>query len=281
MTARCSHFGSSLAHGEIKDDCIRCPFHGWRYNNEGKCVSAGGHSDIPAWAGQERFPAEEHFGQLYFFLGPQPLFSFPTFENAEERKLIGGRPFKLRPQCSWFMVTANGFDIQHFHGSHDREVCGTVGISHPSPFAIRAEIPLTVAENSLFDRLVARVAGRRLRLVVSSWGGTLVLVEAIFPRAETFGLVSLNPLTENLTEHTNGVFVKRSSSFLARLLFDWLNAALRRLAIKRFVSADLLRMAGCSFSHNRSTSADEELRRYFHWAETLPTGREEKTVASV
>ena len=33
----CAHRGGSLANRSIKDGCIVCPYHGWRYGGDGKC----------------------------------------------------------------------------------------------------------------------------------------------------------------------------------------------------------------------------------------------------
>jgi cholesterol 7-desaturase len=42
MDAYCPHLGANLAYGGVvKDDCISCPFHGWKFDQNGKCV------DIP------------------------------------------------------------------------------------------------------------------------------------------------------------------------------------------------------------------------------------------
>lgn len=34
----CSHRGTRISAGEIIDNTIVCPFHGWRYNTSGLCV---------------------------------------------------------------------------------------------------------------------------------------------------------------------------------------------------------------------------------------------------
>src|SRR5712692_210993 len=34
----CSHRATSLAYGRVEDGGIRCPFHGWLYNVEGRCL---------------------------------------------------------------------------------------------------------------------------------------------------------------------------------------------------------------------------------------------------
>ena len=33
----CVHRGGSLAGGQVKGDCIQCPYHGWQFDGEGLC----------------------------------------------------------------------------------------------------------------------------------------------------------------------------------------------------------------------------------------------------
>ena len=35
---RCAHRGDELSRGWVKDDCLHCPYHGWKYNTDGQCV---------------------------------------------------------------------------------------------------------------------------------------------------------------------------------------------------------------------------------------------------
>ena len=35
---RCSHRLTSLAYGRVEDGGIRCPFHGWLYDVDGRCL---------------------------------------------------------------------------------------------------------------------------------------------------------------------------------------------------------------------------------------------------
>ena len=34
----CAHRGAALADGELKGDCVQCPYHGWQFNGEGRCT---------------------------------------------------------------------------------------------------------------------------------------------------------------------------------------------------------------------------------------------------
>jgi 5,5'-dehydrodivanillate O-demethylase len=35
---RCAHRGTQLSVGWVEDDCIRCFYHGWKYDGAGQCI---------------------------------------------------------------------------------------------------------------------------------------------------------------------------------------------------------------------------------------------------
>lgn len=66
----CVHRGGSLGDGKIKDGCIECPYHGWRYSGDGECVripSIGRDGKIPARAKVDSYPVEEKYGLIFVF----------------------------------------------------------------------------------------------------------------------------------------------------------------------------------------------------------------------
>lgn len=52
MDAYCPHLGANLGvGGVVKDDCIKCPFHGWEFNGEtGQCTAIPYTDKVPAFA---------------------------------------------------------------------------------------------------------------------------------------------------------------------------------------------------------------------------------------
>src|SRR5690606_27941464 len=34
----CPHLGAHLGLGQVEGDCLRCPFHAWAFDGEGRCV---------------------------------------------------------------------------------------------------------------------------------------------------------------------------------------------------------------------------------------------------
>jgi len=40
--AHCPHMGAHLGYGGLVDgECIRCPFHSWKFDSEGRCAEVG------------------------------------------------------------------------------------------------------------------------------------------------------------------------------------------------------------------------------------------------
>ena len=91
---QCAHRGAGLALGWTEGNCIRCPYHGWKYESDGTCshipADAVGTS-IPKRARINAYPVQEKYGFVWLFVGdlnlpesqrpPTPAFS--QFESPE------------------------------------------------------------------------------------------------------------------------------------------------------------------------------------------------------
>jgi phenylpropionate dioxygenase-like ring-hydroxylating dioxygenase large terminal subunit len=51
---RCCHRNVKLSLGYVKDDCIKCAYHGWEFNGDGKCLS---------YANRDNFKIKEEGGK--------------------------------------------------------------------------------------------------------------------------------------------------------------------------------------------------------------------------
>ena len=83
----CVHRGASLAHGEIKGDCVECPYHGWQFNGQGACTripSLGSDATIPSRAKVDSYPVQEKFGLIFAFLGDLPEEERPPIMDIPE-----------------------------------------------------------------------------------------------------------------------------------------------------------------------------------------------------
>lgn len=136
LDGHCAHLGANLGRGCVVGDRLQCPFHHWEYGPDGRCVRIPASSVIPAHARLRTYPVVERHGLIFFFNGREPLFPLPFFEGCEAENLVAARPFGAILNCPWYLVGANGFDLQHFKAAHDRKLIGEPSVDCPSPFAL-------------------------------------------------------------------------------------------------------------------------------------------------
>ncbi len=87
LSDTCIHRGASLGMGKCKDGTVQCPYHGWRYDRDGKCIripSIGMKTPPPPRARVDAFPVEERYGIVFAFLGDLPAAERPPIMPVDE-----------------------------------------------------------------------------------------------------------------------------------------------------------------------------------------------------
>jgi phenylpropionate dioxygenase-like ring-hydroxylating dioxygenase large terminal subunit len=90
MADKCPHRGVALSVGEIKADCIQCPFHGFEYDTSGACTlvpANGKNSQPPKKLKVQAYPTDEAHGFIYIWWGePQESYPpLPFFESIDDK----------------------------------------------------------------------------------------------------------------------------------------------------------------------------------------------------
>jgi nitrite reductase/ring-hydroxylating ferredoxin subunit/putative sterol carrier protein len=65
----CPHLGAHLGGGTVEGDCLRCPFHGWRFDVQGRCVEVPYAPKIPPRARVRSWPVDEQNGLVFVYHG--------------------------------------------------------------------------------------------------------------------------------------------------------------------------------------------------------------------
>ncbi|HZU05115.1 MAG TPA: Rieske 2Fe-2S domain-containing protein, partial [Chloroflexota bacterium] len=70
LAFRCAHRGTQLSTGWVEGDCIRCFYHGWKYDASGQCVEMP--AEDPSFPPKVRirsYPTQEYLGLIFAYLG--------------------------------------------------------------------------------------------------------------------------------------------------------------------------------------------------------------------
>lgn len=125
----CLHRGTQLSLGKVSRCRLVCPYHGWEYNDEGRCVKIPAHPEQtpPEKARVETYRVEEAGGLIWVSLGHPPAGPpvLPEFEDRSFR-LVPCGPYEFNAAAP--RVVENFLDVAHLAFVHD----GLLGDSeHP------------------------------------------------------------------------------------------------------------------------------------------------------
>ncbi len=119
----CAHRGASLEYGIVADLGIICCYHGWQYDIDGTLIKAGSEPEGSAVCRkvvQGAYPAHEHNGIIFAYLGPpteKPEFPIYDTEFMADTEAI---PFSITTPCNWLQIYENTQDPIHVLHLHSR-----------------------------------------------------------------------------------------------------------------------------------------------------------------
>ena len=113
---RCAHRGAQLSLGWIEGDCLRCRYHGWKYDGAGQCVEQPD-EDKPfaEKVHLPTYPTREYAGLVFAFLGAGAPPPFPHYPDFDRPGAIVTDPIEIIP-CSFWNRLDN--DIAHIPWVH-------------------------------------------------------------------------------------------------------------------------------------------------------------------
>lgn len=117
---RCAHRATQLSLGWVEEDCLRCFYHGWKYDGSGQCVEQP--AEPRPFADKIRipsYPVREYLGLIFAYLGegePPPFARFLALESPE----ITIDAVRLDRICNYFNNIDNSLDNAHVRFVHRR-----------------------------------------------------------------------------------------------------------------------------------------------------------------
>jgi phthalate 4,5-dioxygenase len=136
LDRKCAHRCADLVLGRIEDGGIRCPYHGWLFDRDGRVL------DTPAEANPtakdkiraRAYPIQEAGGAFWIYAGEgeAPLFpNFPALQGGEEHRYA----CKWYGDCNWMQAHEGNIDPVHTSYLHqfeleDEEMKARWGVFH-------------------------------------------------------------------------------------------------------------------------------------------------------
>lgn len=146
----CPHRRAKLSPGRVRDGCIECPFHGFRYDAEGTCRAIPAHPDrpIPKAMTLDMIPAREAHDLVWVWTGPDPAPDEPIPFFDLDGYTYAGSECVVPVRTHYTRAIENQLDFAHLPFVHRT----TIGVFAPTE--------LVVATGVDGDRLTVGLEGQ-------------------------------------------------------------------------------------------------------------------------
>jgi 5,5'-dehydrodivanillate O-demethylase len=124
VARQCCHRRADLFYGYVEQCGIRCNYHGWCYDEQGRCIEqpyedmAQPETRLKDQVKLTAYPVRELAGMLWAYMGPAPAPELPVY--APFTWTNGFREIvKADVPCNWLQCQENSCDPVHFEWMHD------------------------------------------------------------------------------------------------------------------------------------------------------------------
>lgn len=124
---RCCHRGVPLHLGRREGDCVRCMYHGLKFDPSGKCVQIPGQDVIPPKLGVKSYPVVERDHLVWIWMGdpakadPTLIVDFPYLRDPQWK----GVPDYMHYDANWLLIVDNLSDFAHLAFVHTKTLGGS------------------------------------------------------------------------------------------------------------------------------------------------------------
>jgi phenylpropionate dioxygenase-like ring-hydroxylating dioxygenase large terminal subunit len=136
---RCAHRGARLSNGRREGDCVRCMYHGLKFDASGKCVQIPGQDNIPPKLGVRSYPVVARDRLVWIWMGdpaaadPAKVLDFPYLRDPAWR----GKPDYMHYKANYLLIVDNLSDFSHLAFVHTKTLGGSEEYAYKSkPTAI-------------------------------------------------------------------------------------------------------------------------------------------------
>ncbi|XP_028041596.1 cholesterol 7-desaturase [Bombyx mandarina] len=133
VDAYCPHLGANLAvGGTVRGSCIECPFHKWRFNAAGTCVSLPGSDIAPKGVSIRTWCVVETDGAVWIWHdaeGREPLWEITDPPELKEFGYRGRNEFEVSAHIQ--EIPENGADVPHLNAVHSSSLLSDLGERYP------------------------------------------------------------------------------------------------------------------------------------------------------
>lgn len=138
LARKCAHRCADLSYGRVEDGGLRCIYHGWLYDVDGRCLEQPAEPATSTFKDKVRqvsYPCHEAGGAIWAYFGPLPAPLFPNYPGISAPE---AHRFTRRwlANCNWLQANEGNIDPVHTSYLHRFELGDEVEKKRLGVFAV-------------------------------------------------------------------------------------------------------------------------------------------------
>lgn len=265
IDAYCPHMGAHLAEGKVDECGIRCFFHNWKFDSQGKCV------DTPSLGkaisvSVQTWPTAEKYGLVWVWTGEtpqQPLPYVPELKDEECDRAFGSSFVK---NCHPNVLLINAIDAHHFNTVHNLPLQIVFEKEELNRNAITFSNTTRGGEESFLIRLIRPLYKNEVTYSMCYWYGSTGSVTLGPDFFHFYIMFALRPIEGGKTEgHT--ILITRKRSGIGGWLFNKIVLWLTQQVGNYFAKGDTQVFQTIKFDLKTPTKADRAIVEFIQHVE--------------
>ena len=264
--AHCPHLGAHLGQGgRVEGDTIRCPFHGWGFNQKGRCIDVPYAKKVPPNAHLRAWPVHEANGLIMMYYNAQeksPSWTTPELPewNPKEWTCFKRHSWKIRSHIQELLE--NGVDIAHLVFVHGAQNAKNILLEENGPIFIHHKL---VKDSRSWIGKVGIEVETLLKMISYGlgWHTTNIYAKQAWFEFHFLAMSMLTPIDEEYTDFQILISTKKLFSKVATRALEM---KMMTDAIKALEEDIPIWENKVYCSHPLLCDGDGPIMQYRHWA---------------
>jgi phenylpropionate dioxygenase-like ring-hydroxylating dioxygenase large terminal subunit len=270
LDAYCPHMGAHLSEGKVEGNSIRCLFHYWKYDAQGKCVEIPCQQNSAFVPQIQNWAVEEKYGLIWLWAGREPKHKLPfvpELENDECDFLLANRFVK---ECHPNVMMINAIDAQHFNSVHKLPVDLNLEPTVINDNCIRFTNTTKLPRNSALTKFLSHFYKDALTYALCYFFASTGTV-TIGPDFLHFHIMFALRATKEGKSEGQTILITRRRTGLFGKLWSHILLWLTRIVGAYFAKGDTLIFKSIKFNFRTPIKADSSIIHFIEHAEKQQT----------